>query len=187
MMKYRYTDGSRRCIRIGDIVTLREGEVQIVGEVVFREKSKSFEQGMDMGVGVHIRVLCEMVEKDGKCSVAERSGRIVRDMVPERLTLIARCKDGVRYMTGEPIREGDIVAQVHDSGFSLHSVHLYEGNGDAGNELSRMGITYIQLSPNLKCDPPGKKIRRLPAFAYWTEDGHFCEQIQHLVFVGRSA
>lgn len=166
---------------------LKEGEVQIVGEVVFREKSKSLDHGMDMRVGLHIRILCEMVEKEGKCGIAERSSQIIPEVLPERLSLIKRCKNGVRYLTGEPIMEGDIVAYVHESGFSLHSVHLYVGDGDAGNELSRMGMTYIKLSPNLKCDPPGKKVLLPSAFAYWADDGHFCEQIQHLIFVCRSA
>lgn len=186
-MKYRYSDELKRCIRIGDIVMLREGEVQIVGEVIFREKSKTFDQGIDMGVGLHVCVLYELLQKEGNFGMVERSGRIIRDVAPDSLVLLGRGKNSVRYSTGEPIMDGDLVAVVHDHCFSLHLLHLYEGNGDAGNELSRMGMTYIKLSPNLKRDPLGKKIPLPPAFAYWTEDGFPCEQIERLIFICRAA
>ena len=186
-MKYRYSDELKRCIRIGDIVMLREGEVQIVGEVIFREKSKSLDQGVDMGVGLHVRVLYEFLRKEENFGMVERSGRIIRDVAPDRLALLARGKNSVRYSTGEPIMDGDLVAVAHDHYFSLHRLHLYEGNGDAGNELSRMGMTYIKLSINLKCDSPDENILLPPAFAYWTEDGFPCEQIERLIFICRAA
>ena len=166
---------------------LREGEVQIVGEVMFREKSKSLDQGIDLGVGLHMRVLFEMTKKEEKCGMVERSGRIIRDVAPDSLVFLGRGKNSVRYSTGEPIMDGDLVAVVHDHCFSLHLLHLFVGNGDEGEKVLRMGIPYIELSPNLKCDPPGKKTPLPPVFAYWTEDGFPCEQIERLIYICRTA
>lgn len=188
MIKYRYSDQLKRCIRIGDIVLLREGAVQMAGEVIFREKSKSLAQGIDMGVGLHVRVLFELRQEEGKIGMIEGSRRIIRDVAPDSLRLLGRGKNSVRYSTGEPIMDGDLVAEVHDHCFSLHLVHLYVGNGDEGEKISRMGMPYIELCANLKDDPPGEKTPCGPAqFAYWTEDGFPCEQIERLIFICRGA
>ena len=188
MMKWRYSDELKRCIRIGDIVMLREGELQLVGEVIFREKNKTLDQEIDMGVGLHVRVLFELLQKEGKFGMIEESKRIIRDVTPDSLILLGRGKNSVRYSTGEPIMDGDLVAKVHDRCFSLHLLHLFVGNGDAGEKKSRMGIPYIDLSVNLKDDPPGKKTsRQTTPFAYWTEDGFPSEQIERLIFICRAA
>ena len=166
---------------------LREGEVQIAGEVIFREKSNSLDQGADMGSGLHVRVLFEILRKEEGFGMVEESRRVIRDVAPDRLILLGRGKNSVRYSTGEPITDGDLVAVVHEHGFSLHLLHLFVGNGDEGEKGVRMGIPYIELSPNLKCDPPGEKSPLPPVFAYWTEDGFPCEQIERLSYICRTA
>ena len=188
MMKLRYSDELKRCIRIGDIVMLREGEVQLVGEVIFSEKSKTLDQSIDMRVGLHMRVLFELLQKEGKLGMVEGSKRIIRDVTPDSLVLLGRGKNSVRYSTGEPIMDGDLVAKVHEHSFSLHLLHLFVGNGDEGEKELRMGIPYIELSANLREDLPGEKNSRLPMhFAYWTEEGFPCEQIERLIFICRAA
>ena len=164
---------------------LKEGEVQIVGEVVFREKSKILDHGMDMGEGLHVQAFLEMVEEEGKCGMVERSGRIIRNVRPERLTRISRRRDEVRYMSGESIMDGDIVVEPYTWNIKedVHTVHRHTGRTeyflDSGGEK-----TYIELTP-LVMDPDityGSTI-----YEYWEDEGFVSDSMQHFFFIYRDA
>ena len=166
---------------------LREGEVQIVGEVVFRQKSKSLDQEGDMRQGIHVRVLFEMIEAEGRCGMVERSGRIIRNVCPERLTRISRRRDEVRYMSGEPILNGDIVVDPYtwDIKEDVHTVHRHNGRVDyffnSGGEK-----TYIELTPLKMNMEPGVSYGST-IYEYWEDEGFVSDSMQHFFFICRAA
>ena len=164
---------------------LKEGEVQIVGEVVFREKSKILDHGMDMGEGLHVQAFLEMVEEEGKCGMVERSGRIIRNVRPERLTRISRRRDEVRYMSGESIMDGDIVVDPYTMNIEkdIRIVNRHSGRIDYDDGEERTCIELTTPRMNAESDAlPGATI-----YEYWEDEGFVSDSMQHFFFICRAS
>lgn len=184
-MRCEYKDGSCAYVQVGDIVMLREGEVQIVGEVIFREKVESLDQGIDGRQGIHVRALLEMVEEEGKCGMVERSGRIIRNVRPGSLTRVRRRDDEVRYMSGERIMDGDIVVDPYTMNIEkdIRIVNRHSGRIDYDDGEERTCIELTTPRMNVESDAlPGATI-----YEYWEDEGFVSDSMQHFFFICRAS
>lgn len=176
MIEYRYKDAWKRAVRIGDIVRLEVEGTLFVGEVVFRVRTTSFDEAME--AGLHVRVLVEMAGwNDGSCVLQEKSLRVLWHVEPARLTLLSRGRDSVRYLTGEPIRDGDIVAKRHEQGISLCRLRLRDSEN-----TDRRSSVRIELEPL----PQGGASLSHTEFAYWTQGGFTAEDIYSITYISRA-
>ena len=180
---YRYDYADRQPVRPGDIVLLQEGELRMVGEVVFRlaRETMSAELGRDDN-GLHVRVLVEMREGREGAAMVEDSSRVIRHIAPARLTLLSRGRDSVRYLTGEPIRDGDVVAEPYSEDFPLSVVQHFKAD-DLYAEPTEDNV-YLGMFPAKKA--PGIQHGCLVE-EYWAEPGIVSDMMQHYIFISRAA
>lgn len=174
-------------VHVGDIVMLREGEVQIVGEVIFHERSATLDFNNEKGAGLHVRVLFEMVETQEKCGMIEGSGRFIKHVSPDRLTLLSRRCDEVRYLSGEVIKSGDIVVDPYLGDLET-AASIVEKVGLARYDfyLSGNAVEKIYMEMTSAVRKPGIQYG-LAIDEYWDDDG--CgvnDSMQHYFFVSRA-
>ena len=185
-MREKYQDENLGYVHVGDIVMLREGEVLIVGEVVFHERSATLDFDNEKGAGLHVRVLLEMVETQGKCGMIERSGRFIKHVSPERLTLLCRRRDEVRYLSGEVIKNGDIVVDPYWNGLEK-AAHIVEEMGSARLDFYHSG-NYIEktcIAMTRAIKKPGVRYGSLIE-EYWDDAGCVYDTMQHYFFISRA-
>lgn len=180
---YRYNNADRQPVRPGDIVLLQEGELRMVGEVVFRmaRETMSAELGRDDN-GLHVRVLVEMRESSERAAMVEDSSRVIRHIAPERLTLLSRGRGSVRYLTGEPICDGDVVAEPYSADFPLSVVQHFKAD-ELYAEPTEDNV-YLGIFPAKK--EPGIRYGCLVE-DYWAEPGIVSDMMQHYIFISRAA
>lgn len=186
-MRSKYQDEYFSYVHVGDIVLLREGEVQIVGEVIFHERSKTADFENDKGAGLHVRVLFEMVETQGKCGMIERSGRFIKYVSPEQLTLLCRRRDEVRYLSGEVIKKGDIVIDPYQGGLDEDAYSVVEKGysreaffpaDDYYGEKTLMKVSSAIREPSVRY---GALVEE-----YWDDEGCVSDSMQHYFFISRA-
>ena len=182
-MRDKYQDEELGYVHVGDIVMLREGEVLIVGEVIFHERSKTFDFDNEKGAGLHVRVLLEMVETQGKCGMIERSGRLMKHVSPEKLTLLCRRRDEVRYLSGELIQSGDIVVDPYWDGLEkaahfVNEMGITRRDDDHYAEKTYMAMTNAIRKPGIRY---GSLIEE-----YWDDEGCVYDTMQHYFFISRA-
>ena len=111
-MIFKYADGEA-CLP-GDVVSLREGNGLKVGVVclcVGEQGEGAIGYPADAYDGVCVRVTHETT---GATVQEFTPPRVVRDVPPERLHLVSRGPGQAHYLTGEPVRNGDVVAVESD-------------------------------------------------------------------------
>ena len=111
-MIFKYTDGEA-CLP-GDVVSLREGNVLKVGVVclcVGEQGEGAIAYPADAYDGLCVRVTHETT---GATVQEFTPPRVVRDVAPENLCLVSRGPGQAHYLTGEPVRNGDVVAVESD-------------------------------------------------------------------------
>ena len=186
-MRDKYQDEELGYVHVGDIVMLREEEVQIVGEVIFHERSATLDFDNEKGAGLHVRVLLEMVEMQGKYGMIERSGRLIKHVSPERLTLLRRRRDEVRYLSGEVIKKGDIVVDPYNLKDLEEAAHIVSEVGATRQDFDHSGHyaekTYMAMTGAIR--KPEKRNGQLIE-EYWDDEGPVYDTMQHYFFISRA-
>ena len=185
-MRDKYQDEDLGYVHVGDIVMMREGGVLIVGEVIFHERSATLDFNNEKGAGLHVRVLLEMVETQEKCGMIERSGRFIKHVSPDRLTLLCRRRDEVRYLSGEVIKSGDIVVDPYWDGLEK-AAYIVEGMGITRHDFYHSGNyvekTYIAMTSAIR----KPEVRYgLHIEEYWDDEGCVYDSMQHYFFISRA-
>lgn len=123
-MNHRYKSGEP--IFPGDVVSMCEGNLIQIGIVCFRvgearDGEICYTHGYD---GICVRVTHEI---DGQIVHELTPPRIERNILPEKLQLQSHGPEQAYYMTGEAIRQGDIVA-LESEGSEIALMNLYKSH-----------------------------------------------------------